>query len=165
MLEPPAPPPTPPSPNGLPTATAADPGHQEAAQPDPSPSSAAALASSAHAASEADEDGSASSTSSSHARAGPAPAAGRPLRRPRVKVVANLPYNITKEVLAILLPLGELVGSLHLMIQHEAGERLCETVPGGAEGWAPRGGPASLALTKKDGQTKPARACRGTPVG
>ncbi|KAG2426295.1 hypothetical protein HXX76_013052 [Chlamydomonas incerta] len=51
----------------------------------------------------------------------------------RVKVVANLPYNITKDLMTLLLPLGSLVSDLHIMIQHEAGERLTERTPGGRE--------------------------------
>lgn len=61
--------------------------------------------------------------------AAPAPAP----KAKRVKVVANLPYNITKELLQLLLPLGGLVSDLHLMLQHEAGERLTERTPGGRE--------------------------------
>eukprot|EP00198_Chlamydomonas_reinhardtii_P001874 XP_001691210.1 ribosomal RNA adenine methylase transferase [Chlamydomonas reinhardtii] len=58
---------------------------------------------------------------------------GDAVKAKRVKVVANLPYNITKELLQLLLPLGGLVSDLHLMLQHEAGERLTERTPGGRE--------------------------------
>ena len=50
--------------------------------------------------------------------------------RPQVKVVANLPYNITKELLVLLLPLGDVVSELHIMIQHEVAERLTQRTPG-----------------------------------
>jgi len=36
---------------------------------------------------------------------------------PRVKVVANLPYNITKEFLKKMLPMGDYVSELSIMIQ------------------------------------------------
>ena len=35
----------------------------------------------------------------------------------KVKVVANLPYNITKEFLKAMLPMGAHVSDLHIMIQ------------------------------------------------
>ena len=35
----------------------------------------------------------------------------------KVKVVANLPYNITKEFLKAMLPMGTCVSDLHIMIQ------------------------------------------------
>ena len=43
---------------------------------------------------------------------------------PRAVVVANLPYNITSDALAILLPLGDSISEIHLMLQDEAAERL-----------------------------------------
>ena len=49
------------------------------------------------------------------------------------RVIANLPYNITKEFLALALPLGGRLGSLLLMLQHEAAARLVQEKPGGAE--------------------------------
>lgn len=55
------------------------------------------------------------SSSSAAAR----PGGGRP--GGKVKVVANLPYNITKDLLVLMLPLGELVSELHIMIQEEVG--------------------------------------------
>ncbi|KAG1671012.1 hypothetical protein FOA52_014256 [Chlamydomonas sp. UWO 241] len=45
---------------------------------------------------------------------------------PRVKVVANLPYNITKDFLIAMLPLGDIVSELSIMIQEEAAVRLCD---------------------------------------
>jgi 16S rRNA (adenine1518-N6/adenine1519-N6)-dimethyltransferase len=44
----------------------------------------------------------------------------------QVKVVANLPYNITKDLLLLLLPLGDVISDLHIMIQHEVAERLTQ---------------------------------------
>ncbi|KAG2490681.1 hypothetical protein HYH03_010848 [Edaphochlamys debaryana] len=67
-------------------------------------------------------------STSAPAGRGAVPAAGR-----KVKVVANLPYNITKDLLTMLLPLGDLISDLHIMIQHEAAERLCERTPGGPD--------------------------------
>jgi 16S rRNA (adenine1518-N6/adenine1519-N6)-dimethyltransferase len=49
------------------------------------------------------------------------------------RVIANLPYNITKDFLALALPLGGRLGSLLLMLQHEAAARLVQEKPGGAE--------------------------------
>jgi len=67
-----------------------------------------------------------------HSRAAPSrrfpPTAGARGRRggppePRkVKVVANLPYNITKEFLKIMLPMGDLVSELSIMIQVGQGQ-------------------------------------------
>ncbi|GIL52847.1 hypothetical protein Vafri_8614 [Volvox africanus] len=54
-------------------------------------------------------------------------------RSRKIKVVANLPYNITKDLLLLLLPLGDLISDLHVMIQHEAAVRLTERTPGGPE--------------------------------
>jgi 16S rRNA A1518/A1519 N6-dimethyltransferase RsmA/KsgA/DIM1 with predicted DNA glycosylase/AP lyase activity len=47
-----------------------------------------------------------------------------------VKVVANLPYNITKEFLRAALPLGGIVSELSIMVQHEVAERLVDPTPG-----------------------------------
>jgi 16S rRNA A1518/A1519 N6-dimethyltransferase RsmA/KsgA/DIM1 with predicted DNA glycosylase/AP lyase activity len=41
--------------------------------------------------------------------------------RRRIKVVANLPYNITKDFLVALLPQGELISELSIMIQVRQG--------------------------------------------
>jgi len=35
----------------------------------------------------------------------------------RVKVVANLPFNITTDILKILLPMGDIVAELFVMLQ------------------------------------------------
>lgn len=50
-------------------------------------------------------------------------------QRPRVKVVANLPYNITKEFLLALLPRGDVVSELSIMIQEEVAQRLVDATP------------------------------------
>jgi 16S rRNA A1518/A1519 N6-dimethyltransferase RsmA/KsgA/DIM1 with predicted DNA glycosylase/AP lyase activity len=61
------------------------------------------------------------------------PAAG--LRQPnrRVKVVANLPYNITKDFLLALLPQGSLISELSIMIQEEVAQRLVDPTPSRAD--------------------------------
>jgi 16S rRNA (adenine1518-N6/adenine1519-N6)-dimethyltransferase len=46
-----------------------------------------------------------------------------------LKVVANLPYNITKDFLKATLPLGGVVSELSIMIQHEVAERLVDPTP------------------------------------
>lgn len=43
----------------------------------------------------------------------------------QVKVVANLPYNITTPILQKLLPLGEYITSITVMVQEEVARRLC----------------------------------------
>lgn len=50
--------------------------------------------------------------------------------RGSLKVVANLPYNITKDFLKATLPLGGDVSELSIMIQHEVAERLVDPTPG-----------------------------------
>lgn len=50
--------------------------------------------------------------------------------RRRAKVVANLPYNITKEFLLALLPTGNTLSELSIMIQEEVARRLCDPTPG-----------------------------------
>jgi hypothetical protein len=47
----------------------------------------------------------------------------------RIKVVANLPYNITTDILKRLLPLGEDIASIVFMLQHEVAERLSNSHP------------------------------------
>lgn len=42
----------------------------------------------------------------------------------KIKVVANLPYNITKDFLMAMLPKGDVVSELSIMIQEEAAQRL-----------------------------------------
>eukprot|EP00879_Flechtneria_rotunda_P011680 GHRR01012200.1.p1 GENE.GHRR01012200.1~~GHRR01012200.1.p1 ORF type:complete len:354 (+),score=130.94 GHRR01012200.1:86-1147(+) len=48
----------------------------------------------------------------------------------RLKVVANLPYNITKDFLLALLPQGDVVSELSIMIQQEVADRLIDPTPG-----------------------------------
>jgi len=50
--------------------------------------------------------------------------------RGRCRVVANLPYNVTSDVLKKVLPRGDLFEDLHLMLQEEAGKRLVQARPG-----------------------------------
>ena len=54
----------------------------------------------------------------------PSPPSPPPLLLPRAVVVANLPYNITSDALRILLPMGESISEVHLMLQDEAARRL-----------------------------------------
>ena len=51
-------------------------------------------------------------------------------RGPFTKVVANLPFNITTDVLKFLLPLGEQFPDIHLLLQDEAAQRLVSTCAG-----------------------------------
>lgn len=51
----------------------------------------------------------------------------------KVKVIANLPYNITKDFLSRALPLGSQCSTLLLMLQHEVAERLTAQDPGAAD--------------------------------
>jgi len=51
----------------------------------------------------------------------------------RIKVVTNLPYNITTDFLKASLPLGDVASDLYVMLQHEAAERLTVRVPGGSD--------------------------------
>ena len=46
------------------------------------------------------------------------------------KVVANLPFNITTEVLKFFLPLGSNFQDVYLLLQDEAAQRLVQTKPG-----------------------------------
>ena len=48
----------------------------------------------------------------------------------RVKVVANLPYNITTEILKVLLPQGDDISHIAFMLQHEVAQRLSTHHPG-----------------------------------
>ena len=59
---------------------------------------------------------------------GASPATLMPGDKP--KLMANLPYNITRDFLRKALPLGEAYSSLVLMLQHEAAERLVKSSPG-----------------------------------
>lgn len=49
------------------------------------------------------------------------------------KVMANLPYNLTKDFLVRYLPQGDSLSSLLLMIQHEVAVRLVQNSPGSAD--------------------------------
>ena len=51
----------------------------------------------------------------------------------RAKVVANLPYNLTKDVLMRLLPLGGILTDVVVMLQDEAARRWSEASPGDAD--------------------------------
>lgn len=51
----------------------------------------------------------------------------------RVKVVANLPYNITTDILKILLPMGDAVSHIAFMLQDEVAQRLVSTKPEGSQ--------------------------------
>ncbi len=57
-----------------------------------------------------------------------APAADTAKAKPTI--MANLPYNITRDFLRKALPLGDAYTSLVLMLQHEAAERLVHSTPG-----------------------------------
>jgi 16S rRNA (adenine1518-N6/adenine1519-N6)-dimethyltransferase len=48
----------------------------------------------------------------------------------RVRIVANLPYYITTELLKQLLPLGDKIESLLLLLQDEVAQRLTTEHPG-----------------------------------
>ena len=54
----------------------------------------------------------------------PSPPSPPPLLLPRAVVVANLPDNLTSDALRILLPMGESISEVHLMLQDEAARRL-----------------------------------------
>ena len=51
----------------------------------------------------------------------------------RAKVVANLPYNLTKDVLLRLLPMGGVMTDVVVMLQDEAARRWSEAAPGDAD--------------------------------
>ncbi|GMH39096.1 hypothetical protein BSKO_06994 [Bryopsis sp. KO-2023] len=51
----------------------------------------------------------------------------------RVRVVANLPYNITTDCLRRLLPMSDIFSHLCFMIQDEVAKRLCLRKPGGTQ--------------------------------
>ena len=44
----------------------------------------------------------------------------------RIRIMANLPYNITTDVLKRLLPQGDEVSHITLVLQHEVAQRLCQ---------------------------------------
>lgn len=56
--------------------------------------------------------------------------AGGSVQPQKVKIVANLPYYITTDLLKILLPMGESVSEIAFMLQHEVAERLTHPHPG-----------------------------------
>eukprot|EP00878_Enallax_costatus_P015782 GHUV01016538.1.p1 GENE.GHUV01016538.1~~GHUV01016538.1.p1 ORF type:complete len:339 (+),score=127.36 GHUV01016538.1:531-1547(+) len=66
--------------------------------------------------------------SSSTSRTSSSGAGQSPSKR-KVKVVANLPYNITKDFLLSLLPQGDVVSELSIMIQEEVAQRLVDPTP------------------------------------
>lgn len=47
----------------------------------------------------------------------------------RIKVVANLPYNITTDILKVLLPMGKDIESIAFMLQLEVADRLTNPHP------------------------------------
>jgi len=51
----------------------------------------------------------------------------------RVKVIANLPYNITTDFMKRCLPQGLYLSDLYLMLQHEVAERLTRSKRGSAD--------------------------------
>lgn len=51
----------------------------------------------------------------------------------RIRVVSNLPYNITTPCLQRLLPKSDLFSNLFFMIQDEVARRLCLRKPGASE--------------------------------
>eukprot|EP00803_Ostreobium_quekettii_P010739 evm.model.scf_1340.3 EVM.evm.TU.scf_1340.3 scf_1340:25578-28090(-) len=57
---------------------------------------------------------------------------GRPSPVHRVKMVANLPYNITTECLKLILPMADCISSFDIMIQDEAARRFTLETPGDA---------------------------------
>lgn len=59
----------------------------------------------------------AAATEVRHSAAPGQPKGSKSGRQRKVKVVANLPYNITKEFLVKMMPLGDLVSELSIMIQ------------------------------------------------
>ena len=79
---------------------------------------------------EASTSGRGSSDAASWRKRGSAGGAGSSAGGGALKVVANLPYNITKEFLVATLPLGGVVRELSIMVQHEVAERLCDPTPG-----------------------------------
>jgi 16S rRNA (adenine1518-N6/adenine1519-N6)-dimethyltransferase len=50
----------------------------------------------------------------------------------RIKVVANLPYYITTDILKILLPMGDDIEHIAFMLQHEVAQRLTHPHPSAA---------------------------------
>ena len=52
---------------------------------------------------------------------------------PRAKVVANIPYNITTDVLKVLLPMGDTFEDMIFMFQEEVAQRLVRDDAGGGD--------------------------------
>jgi len=52
---------------------------------------------------------------------------------PRAKVVANIPYNITTDVLKVLLPMGDTFEDMIFMFQEEVAQRLVKDDAGGGD--------------------------------
>ena len=50
----------------------------------------------------------------------------------RIKIISNLPYNITTDCLRLYLPMGDIVSNLMFMIQDEVAQRLCHDGTGDA---------------------------------
>ena len=74
-----------------------------------------------------------STSSTSSTSSSSSPPSSQPLPLPRAVVVANLPYNITSDALRILLPLGESISDVYLMLQDEAAQRLAGAREGDAD--------------------------------
>ncbi|CAL55247.1 Ribosomal RNA adenine methylase transferase,conserved site [Ostreococcus tauri] len=53
--------------------------------------------------------------------------------QPRAKVVANIPYNITTDVLKVLLPMGDVFEDMIFMFQEEVAQRLVRDDAGGGD--------------------------------
>ena len=51
----------------------------------------------------------------------------------RAKVVANIPYNITTDILKTLLPMGDAFGNMVFMFQEEVARRLIKDEPGNSD--------------------------------
>ena len=50
-----------------------------------------------------------------------------------MKIVTNLPYNITTDFLKQTLPLGDFISDIYVMVQDEAAARLTARTPGGPD--------------------------------
>ena len=73
------------------------------------------------------------SASASASAPAPAPSSSSSSPLPRAVVVANLPYNITSDALALLLPCGDSISDVWLMLQDEAARRLAGSREGDAD--------------------------------
>ncbi|CAL5221245.1 g3400 [Coccomyxa viridis] len=54
----------------------------------------------------------------------------QPAHGAKVKVVANIPYNITSDLLSVLLPMRQVIESLYLLLEKGAAVRLTQARPG-----------------------------------